>query len=34
VPEEEQEGTSDKAGYVNRAWLDRTGVTLMPVNGR
>jgi hypothetical protein len=26
--------TSDKPVYVNQAGLDRTGLTLMPVNGR
>jgi hypothetical protein len=24
---------SDKPRYVNQAWLDRTGLTLMPING-
>jgi hypothetical protein len=26
--------TSDNPAYVNQAWLDRTGFTLMPIHGR
>src|SRR5262245_57261557 len=31
---QEKPSGSDKAAYVNLAWRDRTGLTLMPINGR